>query len=78
MSFGGRWSVTEHDVIEAAREVARACESEAMADRNADATWRRSARESRAVAVARLKQALAVHDAAPPAGPPRPAEARKG
>ena len=55
--------MSKHDVIEAAREVVRAGESEAMAERQADASWMRSAKEVRAIAVARLTEALAAYDA---------------
>jgi hypothetical protein len=65
--------MSKHDVIEAAREVVRAGESEAMAERQADAGWMRSAKEVRAIAVAKLKEALAAHDASS-AAPPRPVE----
>lgn len=51
-------------MVEAARELVRADESETMAARHADATARRSAMERRAVALAKLKEAVAVHDAA--------------
>ncbi len=54
----------EHAVIEAAREYVRADESETMAARHADATARRSATERRAIALARLKEAVATYDAA--------------
>ena len=54
----------EHEVIEAAREFVRADESEAMAARHNDASARRSAMERRAVALAKLKEAVAAHDAA--------------
>jgi hypothetical protein len=61
----------EHAVIEAARELVRAEESEAMAARHADATSRRSAMERRAIAMAKLKEAVAAYDAAS-AAPQRP------
>lgn len=54
----------EHAVVEAAREFVRADESEAMAARHNDATARRSAMERRAVALAKLKEAVAAYDAA--------------
>ena len=63
----------EHAVIEAAREFVRADESEAMAARHADATSRRSATERCAVALARLKEAVAAYDASS-AGQQRPVE----
>ncbi len=63
--------MAEHDVIETARELVRADESEAMAARHADASSRRSAMERRAIALAKLKEAIAVYDAAPFA-PQRP------
>ena len=55
----------EQAVIEAARELVRADESEVTAARHADPTTRRSAMERRAVALARLKEAVAAYDAAP-------------
>jgi hypothetical protein len=54
----------EHAVIEAAREFVRADESEVMAARHNDATARRSAMERRAVALAKLKEAVTAYDAA--------------
>lgn len=56
--------MNEHTVIEAARELVRADESEAMAARHADLTSRRSAMERRAIAFARLEEAVAAYDAA--------------
>lgn len=53
----------EQAVIEAARELVRAEESEAMASRHGDASSRRSAMERRAVALANLKEAVAAYDA---------------
>jgi hypothetical protein len=69
--------MSKHDVIEAAREVVRAGESEAMAERQADAGWMRSAKEVRAIAVAKLQEALAAHDASS-AAPPLPVEPAGG
>lgn len=53
----------EQAVIEAARELVRAEESEAMASRHADASSRRSAMERRAIALAKLKEAVSAYDA---------------
>ena len=61
----------EQTVIEAARELVRADESEATAARHADPTAKRSAMERRAIAFARLKEAVAAYDAA--AGVTQPA-----
>jgi hypothetical protein len=44
-----------------------------MAEHQADARWMRSAKEVRAIAVAKLKEALAAHDASS-AAPPRRVE----
>jgi hypothetical protein len=65
----------EQAVIEAARELVRADESEAMAARQGDPTWLRSAREARALAFAKLKEAVAAYDASS-AAPQRPAKAQ--
>ena len=59
--------MNEHAVVEAALEFVRADESEAMAERQGDTTWRRSAREVRAVALAKLKEVVAAYSAAPQA-----------
>lgn len=66
-------------VIEAAREFVRAEESENMAQRQQDARWLRSAREVRAIALARLKEAVTAYDAAtgrPEHGPGTEGESR--
>jgi hypothetical protein len=55
----------EQAVIEAARELVRADESEAIAARHADPTAGRSAMERRAIAFARLKEAVAAYDSSP-------------
>jgi hypothetical protein len=64
------------------REVLRAGESEAMAERQADARWMRSAKEVRAIALARLKEALAAYDASSAAPHPlardEPADGTRG
>ncbi len=65
----------ESAVIEAARELVRADESEAMAARQADPTWLRSAREARALAFAKLKEAVAAYDASS-ATPEHPVKAQ--
>ena len=65
----------ESAVIEAARELVRADESEAMAARQADPTWLRSAREVRALAFAKLKEAVAAYDASS-ATPEHPVKAQ--
>ena len=54
----------ENAVVEAAREFVRADASEAVAARHNDATAHRSAMERRAVALAKLKEAVAAYDAA--------------
>jgi hypothetical protein len=61
--FLGGYDMREDAVIEAARELVRAEESEAMASRHADASSRRSAMERRAIALAKLKEAVAAYDA---------------
>ena len=55
----------EHLVIEATHELMQADESHAMAERHGDLTARRSSMERRAVAFAKLKEAVAAVTAPP-------------
>ena len=68
--------MNEQALIEAVREFARAEESESMAARQGDAAWQRSAYEERAIALAKLKEAIAAYNILPTASR-RPAAGRE-